>query len=67
MRGLLALLVPMGGLVLAAAGTASPEAGIPAAHGGQRLFRAGRGPLTRPRTPGPGGGKPTSCPPDREE
>jgi len=34
MRRLLALLIPLGGLVLTAACTASPEAGIPAAHGG---------------------------------
>jgi len=41
MRRLLALLIPLGGLVPAAAGTASPEAGIPAANGGAS---AGPGP-----------------------
>ena len=36
MRRLLALLIPLGGLVLAAACTTLPEAGIPAAHGSAR-------------------------------
>jgi len=43
MRGLLALLILLGGLVLATACTASSEAGIPAADGSASAqSRAGR-------------------------
>jgi hypothetical protein len=33
MRRILGIFIPLGGLVLAAARTASPDVGIPAAHG----------------------------------
>jgi len=62
---ILALLIPLGGLVLTAAGTASSDAGVPAANGSASLGSAGTADAVadaRTRR-----GKPPSCQPDREE
>jgi len=65
MRRLLALLIPLGGLVLTPPAPRRRRPAFRPRTAGPAPVPGWPGPLTRSRTPGPGGGKPTSCPPDR--